>query len=279
MKKTIKLVALDLDGTLLNSEKRVSVRTVNVLKECEKQGVWIVPCTGRARHAVPTEILTLPGVRYGIFTNGASVWDLEEEKEIASGCIDWQTAWKTARILRRYPIIYDMYIGGIGVCERHFLDQLEDFGLPEYHCRFIRETRRTVVDLCDYLEESHAKVQKLNLTFRIGDKATKDTVRRDLEQLPGLFVTSSLPGNLELNAAGVTKGSGLEQLSCYLGLSREETMACGDGENDLPMLLAAGLGVCMENGASFVKQKADWITLSNDADGVAEAIEQWVLKK
>lgn len=279
MRKSIKLIALDLDGTLLNSDKQVSVRTVNVLKECEKQGIWIVPSTGRARHAVPAAILTLPGVRYGIFTNGASVWDLKTEKEIASGCIDWQTAWKTAQILRRYPIIYDMYIGGTGVCERHFLEQLESFGLSEFHCRFIRETRRTVEDLCSYLEETHAEVQKLNLTFRIGDKATKNAVRQDLEQLPGLFVTSSLPENLELNAAGVTKGSGLEQLRGYLGLSREETMACGDGENDLPMILTAGLGVCMENGASFVKQKADRITLSNNADGVAEAIEQWVLKK
>ena len=134
-------------------------------------------------------------------------------------------------------------------------------------------------DICTYLEETHAKVQKLNLSFRQEDRAVREAVRKDLDRLSGLLVTSSMPWNLELNAAGVTKGSGLLQLSHFLGLSAEETMACGDGENDLPMLLAAGIGVCMENGASFVKKKADWITLSNDQDGVAAAIEQWVLKK
>lgn len=279
MKKTIKLVALDLDGTLLNYEKQVSARTIAVFRECEKQGIQIVPSTGRAKNAVPETILTLPGVHYGIFTNGASVWDIKEDKEIASGCIDWRTARETAQVLRRYPLIYDMYIGGTGVCERHFLDVLEEFGFPEFHCRFIRETRKTVEDICTYLEETHAKVQKLNLSFRQEDRAVREAVRKDLDRLSGLLVTSSMPWNLELNAAGVTKGSGLLQLSHFLGLSAEETMACGDGENDLPMLLAAGIGVCMENGASFVKKKADRITLSNDQDGVAAAIEQWVLKK
>ena len=147
MKKTIKLVALDLDGTLLNSGKQVSSRIIDVFRECEKQGIQIVPSTGRAKHAVPEIILTLPGVRYGIFTNGASVWDVKEDREIAAGCIDWETALETARILRRYPLIYDMYIDGIGVCERHFLDELEDYGFPDYHCRFVRETRKTVEDI------------------------------------------------------------------------------------------------------------------------------------
>ena len=81
MEKTIKLVALDLDGTLLNSRKQVSPRTIDVFRECEKQGIQIVPSTGRAKHAVPEIVLTLPGVRYGIFTNGASVWDVKEGKE------------------------------------------------------------------------------------------------------------------------------------------------------------------------------------------------------
>lgn len=278
-KKDIKIIALDLDGTLLNSDKQVTARTIDVLKKCEQKGIWIVPATGRAKHAVPEEILSLPGVRYGIFTNGASIWDLKEGREIAAACIDWTTAWKTAKILRRYPIIYDMYIDGIGVCERRFLEHLESFGIGEFLCRFIRRTRKTVEDICTYLEETHDSVQKLNLTFRMDgeDKEVKAAVRKDLEQLPGLLVTSSLPWNLELNAAGVTKGSGLAQLSRYLGLETAETMACGDGENDLSMILAAGTGVCMGNGAPFVRKQADWIAPSNDEDGVAAAIEYWAL--
>lgn len=71
---SIKLIALDLDGTLLTTDKRITARTRAAIEECEKRGIEIVPATGRAMRAVPAEILELPGVRYGIFTNGASVW-------------------------------------------------------------------------------------------------------------------------------------------------------------------------------------------------------------
>ena len=272
---SIKLVALDLDGTLLNEKKQVSLRTRQILEECEKKNIQIVPATGRALHAVPREILTLPGVRYGVFTNGASVWDIKEGKSIAEGCMDWRTAADTAKLLRAYPLIYDMYIGGQGVCERRFMDELEGFGLSEEHCRFIRSTRQPVEDMTAYLAGKQCAVQKMNLTFR--DREVKAEVRRRLEGLPGVLVTSSLPDNLEVNAAGITKGSGLACLRRHLGLRREETMACGDGENDLPMLEAAGIGAAMANGASFVKEQADYITLSNEEDGVAAAIERWAL--
>ena len=96
--------------------------------------------------------------------------------------------------------MYKRQIGGTGVCERHFLDVLEEFGFPEFHCRFIRETRKTVEDICTYLEETHAKVQKLNLSFRQEDRAVREAVRKDLDRLSGLLVTSSMPWNLELNA-------------------------------------------------------------------------------
>lgn len=82
-------------------------------------------------------------------------------------------------------------------------------------------------------------------------------------------MTSSLPWNLELNAAGITKGSGLRNLCQYLGIEAEETMAFGDGENDWPMLEAAGIGVAMENGAPFLKERADRIAASNREEGVA----------
>jgi len=269
------MIALDLDGTLLTTDKRISSRTRSVMEECKKRGIQIVPSTGRALGAVPGEILELPGVRYGIFTNGASVWDMAQNASIAEQCIEWQTALKTVQILRNYPLIYDMYVAGNGICERHFLSVLEDFGLSPENCRFIRETRRTVEDLTDFLKETRSPVQKMNLTFR--DKAVKAEVRRALEQLEGLMVTSSLPWNLELNAAGTTKGSGLECLRLHLGLAKEETMACGDGENDLPMIKTAGIGVAMANGAPFIKAQADAVTLTNDRDGVAAAIERYAL--
>ncbi len=272
---SIKLIALDLDGTLLTTDKRITARTRAAIEECEKRGIQIVPATGRAMRAVPAEILELPGVRYGIFTNGASVWDIREEKSIAAQYIDWQTTLKAIEILERYPMLYDLYIEGRGICEAQFLERLEEFGVPPENCRIIRSSRQPVPNLIAYLKEFHPPVQKINLIFR--EKAVKAEVRRELSQIDALSVTSSLPWNLEVNAQGATKGGGLERLRTHLNISREETMAFGDGENDLPMLQAAGLGIAMENGADFLKKQADIITLTNDRDGVAAAIEQYAL--
>lgn len=272
---SIKLIALDLDGTLLTTDKRITARTRAAIEECEKRGIQIVPATGRAMRAVPAEILELPGVRYGIFTNGASVWDIREEKSIAAQYIDWQTTLKAIEILERYPMLYDLYIEGRGICEAQFLERLEEFGVPPENCRIIRSSRQPVQNLIAYLKEFHPPVQKINLIFR--EKAVKAEVRRELSQIDALSVTSSLPWNLEVNAQGATKGGGLERLRTHLNISREETMAFGDGENDLPMLQAAGLGIAMENGADFLKKQADIITLTNDRDGVAAAIEQYAL--
>ena len=254
-----RLIALDLDGTLLNEKMHVSEKTRQVMELCAQRGIEIVPATGRALLAVPEEVLSLPGVHYGIFTNGAVVRDFG----------------KNTWVSRRHPVIYDMYVSEGGVSETRLLAQLEEYGIPERECAYIRATRRAVTDMVEYLREKKCPVQKMNLNFK--DRESKQAVRAQLEAMPEVLVTSSLPWNLELNAAGITKGSGLRNLCQYLGIEAEETMAFGDGENDWPMLEVAGIGVAMENGAPFLKERADRIAASNREEGVAEAIRQWVL--
>ena len=100
----------------------------------------------------------------------------------------------------------------------------------------------------------------------------------ELSEVRGLELVGSLGYNIEINAAGVNKGTGLVRLGSLLGIRREEIMACGDGDNDALMLKEAGFGVAMANAVDKVKEAADYITLSNDEDGVAEAIEKFVLE-
>ena len=271
----IRLIALDLDGTLLNEKMHVSEKTRQVMEICAQQGIEIVPATGRALPAVPEEVLNLPGVHYGIFTNGAAVRDFRKNDWVSENCLSWEDTIRVIGVLRQHPVIYDMYVSEGGVSEIGLLAQLEAYGIPERECDYIRETRRAVADLEVYLRENKCPVQKMNLNFK--DRETKQAVRTRLEEMPEVLVTSSLPWNLELNAAGVTKGSGLRQLCRYLGIGTEESMAFGDGENDWPMLETAGIGVAMENGALFLKERADRIAGSNREDGVAEAIRKWVL--
>lgn len=101
-----------------------------------------------------------------------------------------------------------------------------------------------------------------------------EVLRKELMAIPELSISSSMYNNLEVNAKGADKGSALLWLADYLGIDREETMSFGDGENDIPMIQAAGIGVAMENALDTVKAAADMITLKNDEDGVAAAIRK-----
>ena len=118
-------------------------------------------------------------------------------------------------------------------------------------------------------------VDKVNLLF--SDLDEREEIRTLLKQRTDVIVSSSLYNNLEINAIGAEKGEALLRLASILGLSREETMACGDGDNDFSMIRLAGTGVAMENGEESLKAIADYITGSNDEAGVAQAIEKLVL--
>ena len=102
-------------------------------------------------------------------------------------------------------------------------------------------------------------------------------MRKILAEIPEVLVTSSLPNNLEINAVGADKGGALLRLAELLGIRREETMAFGDGENDMSMLRMAGLGVAMENAEDHVKAAADYVTVTNNEAGVAAALRKFVL--
>lgn len=110
-----------------------------------------------------------------------------------------------------------------------------------------------------------------------GDMKIKEMVREELKNIQGIIVTSSMNNNLEINAANATKGNGILELAKCLGISPKQTMAFGDGENDISMIQMAHFGVAMGNASSFLQSQADYVTLTNEQDGVAAAIEKFVL--
>ena len=124
---------------------------------------------------------------------------------------------------------------------------------------------------------THAhEIEKYSMIYH--DEAERDAAWRAIEAAcPGVELTSSLPRNMEVNAPGVTKGSGLLALAAHLGLTRAQTMAVGDSGNDHAMIEAAGLGVAMGNATDDIRKIADVTTDDNNHDGVAAAIEKYVL--
>lgn len=274
---TIKLIATDLDGTFVNDQKQLLEENMQAFAACAERGIQIVPATGRTIFSVPEEIKNLPGVRYAITTNGASVADLKTGKFISTCRMSRETAIRVMELARdsEDDIMYDAYVEGIGYARADFYDNLEHYVQTPALVDLVRKTRKPVSDNIEYIRNCGTEVEKINLFFV--DMEARAKMRAILAEIPEIIVSSAIPNNLEINAVGADKGSALMRLAELLDIKREETMAFGDGENDISMIRMAGFGVAMENAEEHVKAAADHITVTNNEAGVAAAIRKFVL--
>lgn len=272
----IKLVAMDLDNTLLDSDKQISKHTEEVLKEAIRQGVYIVPATGRIFKAIPEFLRNIPGVRYALCCNGATVYDQKEDKIIYTNHLSKETVFSLFDILEKHHCTHDIYQNGQGYMERRYYDHLSEYGVSGHAFKLVRDTRLPVEDLRKHIEEHPLGIEKINIFF--DDLEEREVARQELIEKNIASVSSSLWNNIELNQFGCDKGDGLSHLAEQIGLSMDEVMACGDAGNDTMMIKAAGIGVVMENGQPDLKEIADFVTKTNDEDGVAYAIEKLVLE-
>lgn len=272
---SIKAIVTDLDGTLLNGEKRLSEKTVRVLQECHKRGILLIPATGRTIEGVPEFVKELPAVRYLIITNGAKIYDLESHEILSEYLLDQHTAARILKYAGSYHILYDVYIRGRGKSEARFLYHLDEYKIEPEIQKLIRRTRDLVPDIIAHVSESQEKIDKINLYF--DDPGLRERVREHLSRDGEIAVSSSLYNNLEINHRLADKGLAVKRLAEFLKIGLEEIMVCGDGNNDLPMMLPEVRKIAVSNASEEVKNVADYITLSNEESGVALAIEKFAL--
>jgi Cof subfamily protein (haloacid dehalogenase superfamily) len=278
----IKIIALDLDGTLLDSEKRLSDGNRAALEEASKRGILIVPTTGRFFDMMPQAVRDLPFVRYAITINGAQVYDRETDTAIVRDEIPLEMAIEVMRLLDGYDVIYDCYRKNWGWMTAGLQDKAEDYATDGHYVRIVREFRNPVPELKSYLESTAAEgdVQKIMLFARNvpgSESVAKEVTEAVGRRFPSIKITSSTWNNLELNIKTAHKGNSLRRFAEHLGYTLDNCMAIGDGLNDLSMIESAGLGVAMANAHPWVLEAADRVTLSNDEDGVAAAIREYVL--
>ncbi len=272
----IRIIALDLDGTLLNSAKELSPGNLFALTAAAEAGIEIVPTTGRFYGGMPAPVRTLPFVHYTININGAELYDVAADRSIASANLPLEEALDIMRFLDHENVIYDCYMNNWGWMTRSMQEKGDLFTSNVHYQKMIRELRKPVDDLKTYLLEQGNDVQKIMLFA--GDMDTHARLFRELpERFPDLAVSSSVSNNIEINNIHANKGEALLKLAESLGLSRENTIAFGDAINDFSMVKEAGIGVCMSNGDERVKAVADYVSGSNDEDGVAEGIFKFCL--
>lgn len=273
----IKLIALDLDGTLLNSKKQLSKENRKALTECIQNGILVVPCTGRTADGIPSEIKDIDGIRYAIATNGAVIHDLKENAVLDTRMLTWEKAMELLEFVDNYPVMYDPYIEGRGITEPKFFENLSDYCLTDALQDLVKKTRDLHPSIIDYVRNIRKPVEKINLFFP--DMEGRARLRAELNKQADILVTSSIPNNLEINALGASKGEAIHRLADLLGIDRAQTMAIGDGENDFTMIRMAGVGVAMKNASEELQAEANYVTETNDDDGVAAAIYRLVFGK
>lgn len=280
--RDIRIIALDLDGTLLDSQKRLSAVNREALEYAAAKGVHIVPTTGRFFGMMPEAVRDLPFVRYAITINGAQVYDRETDRAIVREEIPVGRAVEIMKLLDGFDVIYDCYRNNWGWMSASLQDKAEAYATDEHYLKMVREFRNPVPDLKRHLldTEPEGGVQKVMLFSRNDEPEAKElrAIEKAMaERFPEIKITSSTWNDLEFNNPSAHKGSSLARLAEHLGFGLENCMSFGDGRNDLTMIEAAGIGVAMENAVEEVKAAADHITKSNDENGVAEAIRRFVL--
>ena len=282
----IRIVALDLDGTLLDSEKRLSEANRAALARAAEKGVEIVPTTGRFFGMMPPAVRDLPFVRYAITINGAQVYDRETDTAIVRDEIPLDMALGVMEVLDRYDVIYDCYRQNWGWMTAALQEKAADYATNEHYLRMVREFRKPVPELKAHLRETAANgdVQKIMLFAANRERSAAIDLLRGLSdeiaaRFPEIKVTASTWNNLELNIRTAHKGNALRRFAEHLGLTLENCMAFGDGMNDFTMVEAAGLGIAMANAEPEVKRVAKDMVPSNDEDGVARGIEKWIFSR
>ena len=276
MAKLPRFIGTDIDGTAFSSEtQRMLPHTYEVLSKCVDLGSVLVPVTGRVLSMVPVE--KFPKVRYVISSNGAYIYDVLEQRVVRARYIerdDISKFWTHIKpYVREYRLGMEIFENGVLVIERELYENLSDYAdvLPNFHYAQIEKGAAKIVESYDiYLEEEGNEIIKVNFP---GKTVKKFPAIKDIILAADILKMTSDGLNMECGPKGCNKGEAIWWLCDYLNIPRESTMAFGDGNNDLEMLLAVHYGVAMGNALDSVKEAAPYTTIGNEEDGIAHFIE------
>ena len=277
--KPIKLIAMDLDGTLFNPEGKITAKTKEELKRVGAMGVHTVISTGRPFNGLPFDQITDTAIEYAITTNGASIYRIKNKECLYDNSMTFETYAPILEYILSREIHIDLYIDGVGFTPVRCRENIGRIDVPESLRKYMIATRTPIEDLYGYVKDRGKKVQKINLNFYPqpdGSLLHREEVLRFLKSNPNVTVVGGGFNNFEIQNAGVTKIEGLRELAKLLNVPIEQTMAIGDSENDYSMINAAGIGVAMANASEDILAIADYITTSNTEDGVGEAIRHFI---
>lgn len=265
-----KLLAIDMDGTLLNSDKIISNANKEAIKKAREKGTKVVITSGRGIKGLEKYLkeVNLTGEnQYLIANNGGTIYRTSDFKCIAYKGLRGKDFKKVHSLSRKFGL------NMIGYTHKGVI-AAEENELSRFETKFVG-TPVKIIDI-DADIEDWAEITKIILS------QTEDILPQKKQELPKKFfkdynVVQTMPMMLEVMDKDCNKGYGVKALADKLGIKKEEVICIGDQANDIEMITYAGLGIAMGNAIREVKSAAQYITLDNDNDGVAKAIEKFIL--
>ncbi len=270
----IKLVFLDMDGTLLGkSQVAISRRNMAAVQRAIAKGMIVVPCTGRVFDMLPPQILTQEGLRYFVTCHGARVYDSQTGESLYTDVIAPKGAHTLLRLLQGQGLYNEVAANGTIYFEGAIARDMAHQPVPEHHLWYVRDHYYTAVDdLAQHFLDHGIGVEKMNL-YGI-PTALQQKIYDDVSAT-GL-IQHTRPGagpGLEFSSVTLDKKAATDALLEKLGISYDETAAFGDSSSDLPILRSARISVAMGNAPQDIQAAADMVTAVNTEDGVAKALE------
>lgn len=278
MKKKIRLIAFDMDGTVLDDHKKILPETKEILERATRKGMVLLPATGRPFCGLSDQIHQLEGVQYVMTCNGAGIYERESGVCLYEENMELAGFLPMLERLDALEVAADPFLKGGAVMNEAKWSLVKEMHLSPELEEYVRMSRTMVADLAGYLRERGDDIEKLTINF----VPEADGTRRDYEKVlavlkdyPGYHAVHGGMNNIEVTKKGISKGSGLRWIGEYLGIALDEMIAFGDSGNDLEMLAVAGIGVAMGNAEEEAKKTADFVTAANNENGIEKALKKF----
>ncbi len=287
----IKCLALDMDGTILE-DGHLLEENKKALQEALDQGVHVVVASGRSFLTLPEEVIGIPGIEYAITSNGASVYYIPTGERIYSSLISASSAEAVLKVTEGEPLIYEAFVDGAAYSDARYVKDPITYGMTptnvegahlikmpaDAYLDFVNKTRTPVDDMPGFIRAHEGELESIALIINDG-LVKKEVWKRLKEEVPDIYITSSVFHLVEISNKDTGKGTGLKQIAEILHLKREEIAAFGNEDNDCDMLTYAGVGVAVADASEACLKSADMIVPACHECGAAKGIRELLLQK
>lgn len=267
----IKLIALDLDGTVLTDSNTLSDRVKRSLERAIQSGIEVVAASGRPYGSMPKNVLGIEGLNYSITSNGAAVHD-NSGRRIHSSLISENDVISLLKITEEFDLIFEAYVDGLTYTDSRYTANPLKYGCSEAYVDYVKASHGHIDNMREFIYNHRRELDSIEIVCTDAKK------RAHIRQLVKdstceFYITSSSENFIEFMDKSATKGNAVDWLCKHLDVKQEHTCACGNADNDADMIEQAGFGAAVENASKLCLDCADIIVPSNNNDGVARLIE------